>query len=74
VHKNSASPDGRYAVLVLSKETAINRDQTERMTEENTAYLANLQTRQTIGDIRGSDYFEGQNHRDLTVDWAPDSR
>jgi hypothetical protein len=70
VHKNSAAPDGRYAVLVLSKEAAIDQDQTEG----NTAYLANLQTRQAIGDIRGTDYFEGQNHRDLTVDWAPDSR
>jgi uncharacterized protein YecT (DUF1311 family) len=70
VHKNSVSPDGRYAVLVLSKEAAINQDQTEG----NTAYLANLQKRQAMGDIRGADYFEGQNHRDLTVDWAPDSR
>jgi hypothetical protein len=70
VHKNSASPDGRYAVLVLSKEAAIEQDQTER----STAYLANLQTRQAIGDIRGTDYFEGQNHRDLTVDLAADSR
>jgi hypothetical protein len=70
VHKNSASPEGRYAVLVLSKEAAIDQDQMEG----NTAYLANLQPRQPIGDIRGTDYFEGQNHRDLTVDWAPDSR
>jgi hypothetical protein len=69
VHKNSASPDGRYAVLVLSKEAAIDQDQTQA----NTTYLADLQTRQTIGDIRETDYFEGQNHRDLTVDWAPDS-
>jgi hypothetical protein len=54
VHKNSASPDGRYAVLVLSKDAAIDQDQTEG----NIAYLANLQTRQAIGDIRGTDYFE----------------
>jgi hypothetical protein len=70
VHKNSASPHSRYAILVLSKEAAIDQDQTEG----NTAELANLQTRQAIGDIRGTGYFEGQNHRDLTVDWAPDSR
>jgi hypothetical protein len=70
VHKNSESPDGRYAVLVLSKEAAIDQDQTEG----NIAYLANLQTRQTIGEIQGTDYFEGQNHRDLTVAWAPESK
>src|SRR5262249_25137358 len=36
-------------------------------------YLANLQTRQLLGEIRGTDYFEGQNHSDLQVVWAPDS-
>jgi uncharacterized protein YecT (DUF1311 family) len=70
VHKDSESPDGRYAVLVLSKEAAIDQDQTEG----NTTYLVNLQTRQTLGEIRGTDYFEGQNHRDLTAAWAPDSK
>lgn len=70
VHKDSKSPNGHYAVLVLSKEAAIDQDQTEG----NTTYLANLQTRQTIGEIRGTDYFEDQNHRDLTVAWAPDSK
>jgi uncharacterized protein YecT (DUF1311 family) len=70
VHKNSESPDGRYAALVLSKEGAIDEDQTEG----NATYLANLQTRQTLGEIRGADYFEGQNHRDLTVQWTADSK
>jgi len=69
-HKDSDSPDGRYAVLVLSKKAAIDQDQTEG----NTAYLANLQTRQTLGEITGTDYFEGQNHRDLSVAWSPDSK
>jgi hypothetical protein len=69
VHKNSESPDGRYGVLVLSHEAAVDQDQTEG----NTIFLADLQTRQTLGEIRGRDYFEGQNHRDLGVAWAPDS-
>jgi len=69
VQKNSESPDGPYGVLVLSKQAAIDQDQTEG----NTTYLANLQTRQTLGEIHGTDYFEGQNHRDLQVVWAPDS-
>ncbi len=69
VQKNSESPDGRYGVLVLSKQAAVDQDETEG----NTTYLANLQTRQTLGEIHGTDYFEGQNHRDLQVVWAPDS-
>jgi len=55
---------------VFSNEAAIKEDQTEG----NTAYLANLQTHQTFGEIHGTDYFEGQNHRDFTVEWAPDSK
>jgi uncharacterized protein YecT (DUF1311 family) len=70
VHKDSESPDGRYGILVLSHEAAVNQDQTEG----NVTYLADLQTHQTLGEIRGTDYFEGQNHRDFTVAWAPDSK
>jgi uncharacterized protein YecT (DUF1311 family) len=70
VHSDSQSPDSRYAVLVLSKQAAIDQDQTDG----NSTYLANLQTRQTLGEISGTDYFEGQNHRDLTVAWSPDSK
>jgi len=70
VHKNSESPDGRYGILVLSHDVAVNLDQTER----NVTYLANLQTHQTLGKIHGTDYFEGQNHKDFTVEWAPDSK
>lgn len=66
VHENSASPDGRDAILVLSKQAAIDQDQTDG----NITYLANLQTHQTLGEILGTDYFEGQNHRDLQVLWA----
>jgi uncharacterized protein YecT (DUF1311 family) len=70
VHKDFESPDGRYGVLVLSHEAAVNQDQTDG----NITYLADLQTHQTLGEIRGTDYFEGQNHRDFTVTWAPDSK
>ena len=62
-HKDSESPDSRYGVLVLSHEAAIDKDQIERI-----PYLANLETRQILSEIRGTDYFEGQNHRDLGVE------
>jgi len=69
VHEDSESPDGHYGVLVLSQQAAIDQDETDG----NTTYLANLQTRKTLGEIRETDYFENQNHRDLQVVWAPDS-
>ena len=63
VHEHSKSPDGRYGVLVFSQQAAIDQNQTDG----NTTYLANLQTRKTLGQIRGTDYFENENHRDLQV-------
>jgi uncharacterized protein YecT (DUF1311 family) len=69
VHEHSESPDGHYGVLVLSQQAAID----QYKTDGNTTYLVNLQTRKTLGEIRGTDYFENQNHRDLEVLWAPDS-
>ena len=69
VHEHSESPNGHYGVLVLSQKAAIDQDESVG----NTTFLANLQTRKTLGEIRGTDYFENQNHRDLHVDWAPDS-
>ena len=56
VHEHSESPNGHYGILVLSQEAAIDQDQTDG----NTTYLADLQTRKTLGEIRGTDYFENQ--------------
>jgi uncharacterized protein YecT (DUF1311 family) len=69
LHEHSESPDGRYGVLVLSQQAAIDQDKTDG----NITYLANLHTRETLDEIRDTDYFENQNHRDLQVVWAPDS-
>ena len=33
-----------------------------------------LITHELLGEIAGADYFERQNHRDLHVDWSPDSK
>src|ERR1700730_4477354 len=70
VLKNSTSPDGRFGVLVVSREAGVNDDRTA----DNVTYLANLQTHQTIGEIKEVDYFEGQNHAGLAAYWAPDSK
>jgi hypothetical protein len=52
VHEGSESANGRYAVPVLSKQAAIDQNQTEG----NTTYLANIETWQVLGEIRGTDY------------------
>jgi uncharacterized protein YecT (DUF1311 family) len=67
---NSTSPDDRYGVLVVSREAGTN----DARTADNSVYLANLQTHQTIGEIKGIDYFQGQNHAGLEAVWAPDSK
>jgi uncharacterized protein YecT (DUF1311 family) len=68
VHKNSESPDGRYAVLVQSQDAALAEDD-----NESAVYLADTKAHATLGEIGKVDYFEHQNHRGLEVFWAPDS-
>lgn len=68
VYEESKSPDGKYAILIPSREAAENDE-----SAEETNYLADLPKHHLIGKIRDADYFENQNHRGLQVTWAPDS-
>jgi hypothetical protein len=68
VNENSASPDGRFGVLVPTGE-AWEKD--ESIGEAN--YLADVKNHQVLGKIEGVEYFEHQNHRSLAVFWAPQS-
>lgn len=68
IAEHSESPDGRFGVLLPSREKAETFDETEI---PNT--LVNLKTRQRLGVIRAAHYFPGQNHSGLNVAWAPDS-
>jgi hypothetical protein len=68
VRENTASPDGRYAVLVPTME-AWEKD--ESLSEAN--YLADVKNHRVLGEIDKVDYFEHQNHRGLAVFWAPQS-
>jgi hypothetical protein len=68
VQENSESPNGRYGVLVLSHDAAVEND-----SEESDVYLADVKAHTVLGTIDKVDYFEHQNHRDLQVFWAPDS-
>ena len=68
VYENTASPDGRYGVLVPTMEAW---EQDESLSEAN--YLADIKNHRVLGKIDKVDYFEHQNHRGLEVFWAPHS-
>ena len=68
VYENTASPDGRYGVLVPTMEAW---EQDESLSEAN--YLADIKNHRVFGKIDKVDYFEHQNHRGLEVFWAPQS-
>ena len=68
VYENTASPDGRYGVLVPTMEAW---EQDESLSQAN--YLADLKAHRVLGKLDSVDYFEHQNHRSLAVYWAPDS-
>jgi hypothetical protein len=68
IAEHSESPDGRYGVLLPTREAA------EAMEDDkipNT--LVDLQTHRSLGIIRNAHYSPGQNHSGLHVEWAPDS-
>ena len=63
VAEHSQSPDGRFGILVESKDSVLNRNDEPGGDEDYVNYLADLTTHRTLGKIAGSNYFEGQNHR-----------
>src|ERR1041385_1092188 len=65
---HSTSPDGQFGIVIPGHDLAETEDET---TFEN--FVANLKTHQVLGKIEDADYFQNQNHRGLTVTWAPDS-
>jgi hypothetical protein len=67
VHKQSSSPDGQYGIVVPGPEEMPDPG-------ESINYLGNVKTHQVLGKIDGANYFERQNHRDLSVTWSPDSK
>ena len=67
VHKQSSSPDGQFGIVVPGSEETSEA-------EESFNYLGNVKIHQVVGKIDGANYFERQNHRDLSVTWSPDSK
>jgi hypothetical protein len=65
---HSASPDGQFGIVVPGHDLGV---------DDNGAgfenFVANLKTHEVLGKIDEADYFEHQNHRGLSVMWAPDS-
>ena len=68
VYEKTASPDGRYGVLVPTMEAW---EQDESLSEAN--YLADVKNHRVPGRIDKVEYFEHQNHRGLAVFWAAQS-
>lgn len=75
VHEGSESPNGQYGIAVPESDD-VEKQQPNLKVEEYYAlnYLADVKKHQVLGKIRGSDYFEHQNHADLRAIWAKDSR
>jgi hypothetical protein len=68
VYENTASPDGRYGVLVPTMEAW---DKDTSISEAN--YLADVRNHRVLGKIDKVDYFEHQNHRGLQAFWDSQS-
>ena len=66
--KGSQSPDGRFGILLPSRDEALENDEDDI---RNT--LVDLQSHDELAVIRNVHYFPGANHRGLDVAWAPDS-
>jgi len=67
VHKGTESADGHYGIIVPD---SVKSDGVEGSGN----YVADLKSHQTLGLITRDDYYaEGENHRDLSAVWAPDS-
>ncbi len=111
VAKGSESPDGRYGILIESKQSALaemdaadatqpppdasatasqtpdnkvaaatedadepDEDEGADEDEGSVNYMADLKSHRIIGKIKGSDYFQGQNHAGFTAQWSSDSK
>jgi uncharacterized protein YecT (DUF1311 family) len=66
VHSGTESPSGRYGILVPPNEPDTNDD--------SNCYLVDLQAHQVLGEFKGIDYFEHQNHARLSAIWRSDSK
>jgi uncharacterized protein YecT (DUF1311 family) len=67
--EGSTSPDGRFGVLIPGRDSA--PEDYDASTVVN--YLANLKTHRVLGKIKGGDYWQGENHAGLIVQWSADS-
>jgi hypothetical protein len=64
-HSGTESPNGRYAILAPPEEPDEN--------DNASCYLADVQAHRVLGPIKAVDYFEHQNHADLSAIWNSNS-
>jgi Lysozyme inhibitor LprI len=66
LHSGTASPDGRYGILVPPHDSAESEDRGD-------CYLVEIPSHRVLGALEAVDYFENQNHADLSTVWSADS-
>ncbi len=69
--EGSLSPDGRFGVLLPSREAGLEALESDEDGIRNT--LVDIKSHDALAVIRNVHYFPGANHRDLDATWAPDS-
>lgn len=67
LNEETNSPDGRYGILITSRDGA--DDDEEKVLNK----LVEIKSHRILGTIKGSHYFSGQNHHGLDVNWGNDN-
>jgi hypothetical protein len=65
LHSGTESPDGRYGILVPPHDS--------ESEHRGDCYLVDIPSHRVLGTLEAVDYFENQNHADLSAVWSADS-
>jgi Lysozyme inhibitor LprI len=65
LHSGTESPDGRYGILVPPHDS--------ESEDRGDCYLVDIPSHRVLGTLEAVDYFENQNHADLSAVWSADS-
>ena len=65
LHSGTESPDGRYGILVPPHDS--------ESEDRGDCYLVDIPSHRVLGALEAVDYFDNQNHADLSAVWSADS-
>lgn len=73
--EGTESPDGHYGIIAWDGSNCPANNRNGRFEiEEEITYLADLRTRQVIGEIKDASYYWPHNHLYLSMTWVPGSK